>query len=108
MHINPSTQSVIAEDDVQENEVDKENVEKSAKGENDNVCRYENSWRHGRSARVSWNNPILNFEFFPPLILNYIPPRALHINFQVPSYTLAIPTGYSLFPLKIQRILRIF
>jgi hypothetical protein len=30
------------------------------------------------------------------------------MNFQVPSYPLAIPTGYSLFSLKIQRILRIF
>ena len=37
MHINPSTQSVIAEDDVQENEVVKENVDKSVNVEDDNV-----------------------------------------------------------------------
>jgi hypothetical protein len=49
---------------------------------------------------------ILNF--LPLLILHYISPRALHMIFQVPSYHLAIRTGYSLFLLKIQRILSIF
>jgi hypothetical protein len=34
-------------------------------------------------------------------------PMAFYMNFQVPSYPLAIRPGYSLFSLKIQRILRI-
>ena len=60
MHINPSTQSVIAEDDVQENEVVKENVDKSVKGENVNVCRHENNWRHGRHASGTKSREMMN------------------------------------------------
>ena len=47
----------------------------------------------------------------PPLLYRYnitIFTFSLHMNFQVPSYPLAIRTGSSLFSLKIQRILRIF
>jgi hypothetical protein len=35
-------------------------------------------------------------------------PRAIHMNFQVPSYLPSIRPGYSLFLLKIQRIFSIF
>ena len=52
--------------------------------------------------------PTFQFLIFSAPHPSLYTPRALHMNFQVPSYPLAIRTGYSLFSLKIQRILRIF
>ena len=67
------------------------------------------------SSPMSWSTsqgvseyPTCKFWIFSAPHPSLYTPRVLHMNFQVPSYLPSIRPGYSLFSLKIQRILRIF